>query len=196
MKNLIVLISLLGFVSAQSFDYIGTRKCKTCHSSKKKGAQYKVWVAGPHADAFETLKGEEAAKMAKEKGIEKPAYEAAECLVCHTTGFGAGGYEVKDASFWAQTTEKGKPTKEVKRMTGLQAVGCESCHGPGSGYKKKKIKKEIVAGTRDAASVGLLTPDNNTCIQCHNEKSPTYETFVFAEWVKEIAHPYPPEMAQ
>ncbi|MCF7822551.1 MAG: cytochrome c family protein [Candidatus Marinimicrobia bacterium] len=176
---------------AGDFDYIGSSKCKACHKKAADGEQYQKWEAGPHAGAYETLKSEESAKIAKGKGLKVPAYEAPECLKCHTTGFGEGGFEVKGADFWSAVTEKGEPTKEVKFMTSLAGVGCESCHGAGSEYKSKKTMEGVFSGSIDAASVGLLAPDEKLCKTCHNAESPTYKVFVFAEKSKKIAHPYP-----
>ena len=165
-----------------------------CHKSAKKGAQLKIWEAGVHASAFETLKSEESAKIAEKMGLKVPASEAGECLVCHTTGYGTGGYEVKDAKFWEQVTEKGKPTKDVVLMSNLQTVGCESCHGSGSKYKSTKTMKAIFTGELDGKTVGLWEPNEQVCITCHNKKSPTFKPFVFAEKVKEVAHPYPADV--
>ena len=38
---------------------------------------------------------------------------------------------------------------------------------------------------------GLLIPDEATCLECHNEQSPTYREFDFEKRWAEIAHPYP-----
>lgn len=193
--TIIVTLSVSGLLFAQDFEYVGVDKCKMCH----KKHQYSVWENGPHAGALETLKSETSAKIAKDKGIEVPAYEASECLVCHTTGYDSGGYEVMDAKFWDQKTEKGKATKEVKRMTGLQSVSCETCHGPGSKYKsatimsKKKYAKNRETQHKLFLENGGIMPTEEVCISCHNEKSPTYKEFKFEEKVKEIVHPYPIE---
>ncbi|MBL7052242.1 MAG: cytochrome c family protein [Candidatus Marinimicrobia bacterium] len=195
MKKIVIIIAgifVLGLVAneaAKSFDYIGSHKCKTCHKSEKKGAQYKKWEAGPHASAFETLKSEKSAKIATDKGLKVPAYEAPECLVCHVTGYGNGGYETQTADFWAEVTDKGKPTKDVKRMTALQSVGCEACHGAASGYKKSHKKDKALALTQ-----GLIEPTEAVCVTCHNEKSPTYDKekgFNFEERWKAIDHSTP-----
>jgi formate-dependent nitrite reductase cytochrome c552 subunit len=190
----IVLITLLGFCLAQEFEYVGTKSCKTCHNKSKTGAQYKVWEQTAHAQAFETLKSEVALELARKAGVEGNPWEAPECLRCHTTGFGAGGYEVKDEAFWNPDPEDRVAKKAVKRMAGLQSVGCEACHGPGSAYKKKKVMEAIFNGETDAASVGLIVPNEETCLTCHNEDSPSYKPFDFEERVKEIAHPYPEGM--
>ena len=73
-KALIVLgvFLFIGNISvAQQFKYIGAMKCKMCHNKPDKGAQYDTWLAGPHANAMKSLKGEDA---------ENP-----ECLRCHST---------------------------------------------------------------------------------------------------------------
>jgi len=189
LRLFIITISISGLLLAGDFGYIGSAACGKCHKSSKKGAQLKAWEKGPHAGAFETLKSEEAAKIAAEKELTVPAYEASECLKCHVTGWNDGGYEIKDAEFYAQVNEKGKPTKEVKRMAGLQAVGCESCHGAGSEYKKVH-KKDY----ETSLTLGLVTPDEKVCVTCHNEESPTYKEFNYEEKVTEITHPFPEGM--
>jgi len=187
MKHFIVLLVLAASVlSAQ--DYVGSKKCKSCHNKAATGAQFKIWEASKHASAFETLKSDAAAKIATERGLKVPAYEAPECVKCHVVGFGKGGYEIKGEEFWSQVTDKGKPTKAVKLMESLKGVGCEVCHGPGSKYKSSKNMKGIYAGTIEPASVGLLTPDEKTCLGCHNDESPSFKEFNFEERFKEIVH--------
>lgn len=192
MKKMIgILMFATIFIQAQDFAYVGTKKCKSCHNKKDKGAQYKVWTEQSHAKAFETLQTEKAIAIAKEKGLANLPHEAPECLKCHTTGFNEGGFEIKEAAFWDQKTDSGKPTKAVKRMEGLKNVGCEACHGPGDGYRAKKKMKAIFDGTADGAEYGLLTPDSKTCEKCHNDESPTSKPFDYEERVAKIAHPYP-----
>ncbi len=74
-KRLMFLLGLIILFStaatAQQFKYIGADKCKMCHNKPNKGAQYDVWSKGPHANAMETLKGDE-------KNDPK-------CLKCHST---------------------------------------------------------------------------------------------------------------
>lgn len=190
-KIFMTILTLTVFILAQDFGYVGSASCKMCHNKAEKGAQYSIWEAGSHAKAFETLKSEESAKIAKEKGIEIEAWKAPECLKCHTTGFGSGGYEIKCDDFWNPATDDKAGAKAVKRMTGLQNVGCEACHGAGSKYKSSKTKKAIIAGEITAASVGLLEVNEATCLACHNEESPTFKSFNFEEKSAEVAHPRP-----
>ncbi len=175
------------------FSYVGAKSCglgKICHKNDEKGNQFGKWSEGVHARAFETLKGEEALKMAKEQGLEAAPHEAGECLTCHATGLGkAGGYEVLSADFIANPEN----AKAVKKNNSKANVGCESCHGPGSKYKSKKTMEGIFSGAIDPATVGLIKPDKAVCITCHNEKSPTFKEFDFDARVPDIAHAYPEE---
>ncbi len=172
------------------FSYLGVNNCKMCHKKAEKGSQFGKWSEGVHARAFETLKGEEALKMAKEQGLETAPHEAGECLVCHATGWGKdGGYQVLSADFIADPEN----AKAVKKNDSKANVGCESCHGAGSGYKSKKTMEGIFHGKIDPATVGLIKPDKNACITCHNEKSPTFKEFNFDARVADIAHAYPEE---
>jgi hypothetical protein len=152
--------------------YIGVDKCKICHKNQAKGDQYGQWEASSHSKAFATLGSDEAKAVAKAKGIEDPQ-KAAECLKCHVTGYGAAA-ELLAPSY--------------KQEDG---VGCESCHGAGGDYYKMKTMKALYAKEIEPDSVGLILPDEKVCLGCHNEASPTYKKFVFADRVKMIAHPMP-----
>jgi 3-hydroxyisobutyrate dehydrogenase-like beta-hydroxyacid dehydrogenase len=148
--------------------YVGAAKCKVCHNSEAKGAQYAKWEASKHSKAYEVLASEEAIAAGKKLGVDNPQ-TSDQCLVCHVTGFAAPA-EAKAESF-DQT----------------EGVGCEACHGPGSDYKSMKIMKDLDA----AMAAGLTMPNEETCKGCHNEKSPTFKEFDFAAASKIIAHPYP-----
>jgi len=119
-----------------------------------------------------TLTSPAALEIAKKKGIADPAKDAA-CVKCHDTAFGVAA---------AQLAPTFKPG---------EGVGCESCHGPGSDYKTMQVMKDVKAGKVKAESVGLVIPDEKTCVKCHNSESPTFKSFNFAEYSKKIAHPTP-----
>lgn len=74
-----LLFQILVLPSAQETPpkYVGTEKCKMCHSD-----QYDAWSKTMMAKAYESL------VMVGEEKNEK-------CLSCHATGFGKGGF--KDA---------------------------------------------------------------------------------------------------
>jgi len=66
-------------------------------------------------------------------------------------------------------------------------VSCESCHGPGSVYKKKSIMES----REESMAAGLILPTEEVCIKCHNDESPHFKGFDFAEYSAKIAHPDP-----
>lgn len=157
------------------YKYIGAKDCNKCHDEELIGDQEAVWEKGPHAKAYDTLKSDQAVKIAKEKGISGPPHEADACLKCHATANGL---------------EKSQIHKRPLRLE--DGVQCESCHGPGSEYRKKKI----MASHEKSVAAGMWEPDKNQeiCTGCHNQESPTFEGFDFAKAKEEIAHPIPEDV--
>jgi hypothetical protein len=151
--------------------YVGVGACKGCHNAEKKGKQYAIWEKTAHANAYKTLLTPEADKIAKGKAVDNKT-----CLGCHVTGMHEANAQF-DAKF----------AKE-------EGVGCEACHGAGSAFKSKHMKKE---GLPDAIAAGMLLPKvgdgsaEKVCKGCHNSKSPTFKAFKFQEMWKKIAHPLP-----
>ena len=176
----VVLALLMGSVASSAADhqYIGAAKCKTCHKKDLIGNQYGAWQEGQHSKAFETLKSEKATEIAKEKGLTVPAYESDDCLKCHMTGHGLPA-----------TAFKKKP------LNAKDGIQCESCHGPGSDYKKKKTMSD-----RDKSiAAGMWEPgkDEKICQACHNDESPTWDAakgFDYEERKEKIAHPIPEDV--
>jgi hypothetical protein len=185
-KMLIVLLVLsvgIAYSQTSNTEYVGSKKCKICHNKAEDGSQYSIWESGPHANSFESLKTDAAKAIAKKMGLKVAADQAPECLSCHVTGWGTPtGY---------QLTVDPLDKKAVKVNEDLANVGCESCHGPGSEYKSKKVMVAISDGTTKGSTVGLTTITAETCTVCHNKKSPTYKPFDYAVRVKEVAHPAP-----
>ncbi len=159
------------------FSYIGVSKCKMCHKGEAKGNHFEIWSASRHAGAYNTLATDEAKAAGAKLGVEDPQ-KSEKCLKCHVTAFGV------DASLIGEG---------FKMEDGVQ---CEACHGPGSEYKSIKVMKAVVDGTQDPAEVGLVLPDEKVCVKCHNEESPTYKAFSFAEAYKKIEHKTPENLAQ
>lgn len=190
-KIAILLVLFSTIIISQDFSYVGNSSCKMCHNKEAKGAQFSKWEVTKHATAFETLKTEKATNIAIENGITTDPWKAPDCVKCHTTGYGNGGYEIKEEQFWNPSAEDKSGQKAVKLMKGLESVGCESCHGAGSAYKSSKTMKSIAAGETKGSTVGLSTITEATCIVCHNEESPTYKPFNFDERVEIISHPMP-----
>jgi hypothetical protein len=97
-------------------------------------ADHDTWKATKHAHAFETLQS---------KGFHVDS----QCQYCHTTGFAQpGGFERLTAS-----------------PKDLQAVGCESCHGPSAAHAKSPTRRTPWAAV-------------DQCKRCHDhENSPTFD---------------------
>lgn len=153
--------------------YVGVKKCKMCHVSEKGGAQYRKWLESRHAKAYEALAGDMAKGIATKRGIADPQ-KSSECLQCHLTGYG------EPADHFAAT------------FVATDGVQCESCHGAGKDYIATKTMQGITDGTLKGADYGLVVPTKDRCVQCHNEKSPTFVEMNFAADSTKIAHPIPP----
>lgn len=168
MAVLALSFSAAAFAQAPAHTIVGAEKgCKMCHQGVAKGDQFKIWSESSHAKAFATLATPEAIEVGKKLGIAEPQKDP-KCLECHTT-----------KAFLK--AEAGPAYVEA------EGVGCEGCHGAGSDYKAMAVMKDRAK----AVAAGMVVPDEKTCVKCHNEKSPTYKPFKFAEAVKVIAHPKP-----
>ena len=168
------LIFLAGSALAQApaHKIVGAEKgCKMCHNAEAKGAQFKIWAASGHAKAYATLATPEAKEVATKLGVADPQKDD-KCLSCHTTK----GILKSEAG----------PT-----YADAEGVGCEGCHGAGSDYKAMNVMKDRAA----SIAAGMVLPTEATCKQCHNENSPTYKPFTFAEALKVVAHPNPAKKA-
>jgi hypothetical protein len=174
--------SLLGLLASPALagehKYTGVKDCARCHKKELIGDQYGEWQKAAHSKAFQTLKSDEAIKIAKERGITTPPHETDDCVKCHATAHGVT----------AEMTAKAA----LKLTDGVQ---CESCHGPGADYRKKKIMSD-----RDKAiAAGMWEPGKNEkiCLACHNDESPTWDPakgFDYKAAKKAIAHPIPEEV--
>jgi len=84
--------------------YVGSESCVKCHT-----AESAKWKETAHSHAFEALE-----RIAKRPSLRQ--FDG-ECVICHTVGLGyKTGFRDEIAS------------------PNLKNVGCESCHGPGSGH--------------------------------------------------------------
>ena len=165
---------------ADDHQWVGVKKCKTCHKKEAIGDQYGLWLDGEHANALDSLSSERAAKWAQEAGIADPAADE-RCVKCHETAYGVPDELV---------------AKKFRRGQGVQ---CEACHGPGKDYRKKKVMVD-----RDlAVSKGLVIPTEKVCVACHNDESPAWDSerytrpdgakvgFDYDQAAHAIAHPVP-----
>lgn len=170
---LVTVLTLLYFASfalAQvEYQYIGVEKCAgRCHSGEKKGAQLEQWQETRHAQAYATLGTAKAKEFAAARGITDPQ-KSDECLQCHVAGHGLSADRF---------------TADYRMEEG---VTCENCHGPGSKYKSLRNMK-----SRDKfLAAGGIIPTEEVCLQCHNEKSPSYKPFDFDEYFAKVDHPIP-----
>jgi peroxiredoxin len=106
--------SLLGEDPWQAFEsgtYYGPRACGSCHVQ-----EYESWGLTHHSIAYWTL-------------YDRKEAENPECVSCHVTGMGSGGFVSGDHG------------------SSLTDVGCEACHGAGGPH----------AGTRIPASAARDT---------------------------------------
>ena len=175
--------------AAPDNQYVGAKKCKSCHESAESGNQYGKWTEESHSKAFATLSGDKAKEVAKGLGIEDPS-KSEKCLSCHVTGHG------EPANHFASSYEASA------------GVGCETCHGPGQKHAKARLAASDAAssggddfgfGDADAAKGPVAVPageiirdpGKDRCLQCHNDQSPTFKPFDYDERHKKIAHKDP-----
>ena len=154
---------------AAEFMYVGVNSCaNVCHKTEAQGNMLSVWQSSKHSEAFKTLQTPEADKIAKDKGFCIPASENPQCLKCHVLG------KSIDTAEFTETFDK------------TQGVQCETCHGPGSEYKKISIMKDRQKATEN----GLIIHNDGEafCVTCHNTESPTFKGFSYDEYWAKIKH--------
>ena len=166
-----------GTVRSASPTYVGSSRCRVCHLP-----QYKSWEQTKMARAYELLKPGKSADAKKKAKLDpnKDYTQDSACLVCHTTGYGqASGF------------------RSLAATPDLAGIGCEACHGPGSEYLKPNQmslqNKEYKRA--DVSAAGLVIPNQQTCILCHNPKSPFVKPgapFDFEKMKSEGTHQHSP----
>jgi len=150
--------------AADSFAYVGAKKCKACHLK-----EFNSWSGTRMAKSFELLQPGVSADAKKKAKLSPDKDYTADpvCLACHTTGYGKPGGFVSLAS-----------------TPDLVGVQCEMCHGPGGTF----IQKENMSLTNkeykkaDLVKLGLVGEiTKSQCENCHNPKSPFFKDFKFEE---------------
>ena len=131
-----------GLESQPNLTYAGVESCAPCHR-----LEYIDWSASLHAVAYATLQ-------------QRNRQFFADCVSCHTTGFGyESGFQIGD------------------RSAVLEGVQCKVCHGPGSRHISRPLATNI---RRDVGP--------RFCQQCHTpEMSPEFGTHD-EEFVSKIDH--------
>ena len=110
-------------------EYAGYNSCRSCHRDA-----YSAWTQTAHYDAFNPI-------ITNKKATDS------ECLKCHTTGFGDGGFV------------------DIRLTPRMVHVQCEACHGPG----RKHASAPEGAG-------GSMAADSNVCQRCHDKaNSPKFD---------------------
>ena len=133
--------------------HVGSDACRSCHAK-----EYESWAAGPHARALATLE-------TKHKAGD------ANCLKCHTTGFGReGGFQ---------------PGAAASAHPDLARVGCESCHGPGGDHVGAASKRGTIVALGDKCDSCVIL---QICGSCHDDANdPGFEFEVKAK-IDKIRH--------
>jgi hypothetical protein len=109
-------------VGVVSTDYAGARWCRSCHMR-----EFNAWLKTGHSKAFARLQTD-------------GRTGDGDCLPCHTTGFGEGGFT------------------SVSETGSFMNVQCEACHGEG----KEHINSRGSVKTRQVVA--------KTCTECHNDE--------------------------
>jgi len=139
-------------VDSGEYDFVGVAKCKTCHKKDGIGNQHGSWLDTKHAKAFETLAGDQAKTWGAEAGVDDPQTDE-KCVKCHVTAYGV-------------------PADRLgSKVVHSDGVGCESCHGAGKKYRKKKVMIDFEL----AQSKGLVPQSAEVCVTCHNDESPAWD---------------------
>jgi Cytochrome c554 and c-prime len=170
----VVVILLWGknLTSQNEFKYVGATTCVgACHKSENQGKQYDIWKGTKHSEAFKTLQTPLADSFARQRGYSTPAAETPQCVKCHVLG-----KDIVEAEL--------SPTFDK-----TEGVQCETCHGPGSEYRKLAIMKDREKATQN----GLIIHNEGElfCIHCHNQESPSFKGFSYDEMWAKIKHPKP-----
>ena len=153
--------------------YAGVQVCAGCHKSPEMGYQFSRWRMSAHARAYAVLSTPAAEAIAKQMGVAGEPLTRAACLKCHATVYHdpAGG--------------------TLESYAVYEGVGCEACHGAGSGYSPEAVMRD----KRSAVLAGLKEVTRETCLGCHRDDhhpgghpgdTPPFD---YEASLKTIAHP-------
>lgn len=144
------------------YEYVGTKKCRSCH-----GKWHESWKASAKGRSWDALKPGKGSAVKRHAGLqtEKDYRSDVRCLKCHSTGFGhETGYAIPDP-------DNGRSVRSARKREG---VGCESCHGSGSGFVM--IMRDILWNERpyrqdELRAAGLQKITREDCLRCHTLKA-------------------------
>ncbi|RUL87695.1 multiheme c-type cytochrome [Tautonia sociabilis] len=121
--------------------FVGAETCKACHPNT-----FEKWSGTRHAFAWPAI----------ETGRRGNRTMDAECVSCHSTGF---GFETGFVNA-AQTPH-------------LKGQQCENCHGPGSRHVSDPMNPEY----REHVRVTLEQAERSLCIRCHDSDNDPHWDF-------------------
>ncbi len=168
-KRMILAVMALSVLAipliSQDATYVGAQKCAICHKSDAQGRQFVIWEGTKHAKSLEALTSPKAAEVAKAIGVDKPLDDP-KCLKCHAP--------------------LGEKAPELK----AEGVSCETCHGPGSAYRKLSIMKDKAESVKNGLILyGSPEAIKAQCLKCH--ENPHGISFDFASAWDKVKHPVP-----
>jgi len=145
-----------------SFSYVGNKRCGMCHFKWKAS-----WQESAKADSWKSLKPGRKPLVKERAGLERSTDYTTHgrCLTCHAVGYGKpGGYEIPDP----------QDRRSVRRAEARQGAGCESCHGPGSGYAglmSEILEENRTYHPREVRRAGRSRVTLDVCTRCHNHSA-------------------------
>ncbi|MFO0584466.1 MAG: multiheme c-type cytochrome [Anaeromyxobacter sp.] len=111
------------------------------------------------------------------------------CKACHPAAYEAwkNGPHAR-----AQDSLTGKGRTDARCLSchapqledGLAGVTCEACHGAGGRYSARYVMKDAEL----ARAVGLVDPNEKTCLACHTDSTPSLVRFEHAKKRQLIKH--------
>ena len=140
------------------YEYVGGKTCRMCHS-----VQHRAWLHTAKGDSWDALLPSNGTDVKRLAGLDpaKNYTRDARCLRCHATGFGKpGGYAIP-------TSASGSA---ARKATVRQGAGCESCHGPGSGFvaiMKTIHRNERTYRRSELLAAGRAVVGAKVCMECH-----------------------------
>ena len=130
--------------------YIGAQACQECHPKT-----FEKWASTKHARAYDAL-------LNPKRNREFDA----ECISCHTTGFGYN-------TGWVS----------AEKTSYLKGNQCENCHGPASFHA---AEPDNPAYRKPMAMTAESAERNGFCVKCHDEDND--HGFTFAARYAQIFH--------